>query len=883
MRRKPTDGCTPPPAFPRCVSNRPGLSRIDYRIGTYADIRNALLYQLNRCEILSDWTHRGADDPGIALLEGAAILGDILTFYQELYANEAYLKTAKWRESVADLVKLVGYRLTPGVGGHGVFAFQVRGDRAVTVPIGFPFTAQVTGVDGTIDFQTEAELAAYPWLGRFNLLRPSSSQPISSARREITITASKGELLLQPGDRLLIGPPKSPGSSTINGAATVIVDKVRDRHGLKLYTLKGGVPFVGQASLIGYKIGRSFRHFGHNSPPTKLKTTGTGTDAVDFWMSERKTTLPSVSDHEFPLDVRVDDLSVGTSVLVQRTPRDAADYAETSADSIESIRQDSLTWGAITGASTVLKLAGILVDRTGLATTTPSGQKGGLIFATFAVATGTALFAQPARVPVLGYALPSPDEGPDIRDLQLHEVRSPQLVIQACPEDDPKGEVKGTSLDFFGTAEEAKTLTKRELLCVVSDGNPATLKIKEVGAPPPGSSAEQRLLRPLILDSAVEYKNFPLEDSQTVVYGNLVKAKQGKSERETVLGDGDSRQVFQTFKLPKAPLTYFTTAGAAPPEVPELELRVSRRLWQRVSTLFGCKSDDEVYIVREDNEGNSWVQFGDGKTGARLPSGAANVSATWRTGIGAFGELKPDTRVQPSGRLDGLDSIVLTGDGVSGGDQPESGDRARVCAPGKVQALGRLVSLADFETEARLNAGVARAGAAWRLEDGVPTIVLSVLMDTARGDADFTHLQELIAEADRRRGMTRSPIVVNRGHRDYFWLEAQIEHDPRLLAEDVRRSVEAVLQVEGALDPAADGTAGRCFGQQLWASELEGFMQNAQGVRWVRITGLGPGEADAGDHLVHSPLTPAKDGILALKAGQLKLTLTPVAMVEALA
>jgi hypothetical protein len=27
-------------------------------------------------------THRGAVDPGIALLEGAAILGDILTFYQ---------------------------------------------------------------------------------------------------------------------------------------------------------------------------------------------------------------------------------------------------------------------------------------------------------------------------------------------------------------------------------------------------------------------------------------------------------------------------------------------------------------------------------------------------------------------------------------------------------------------------------------------------------------------------------------------------------------------------------------------------------------------------------------------------------------------------------
>ena len=48
---------------------------------------------------LASWTHRTADDPGIALLEGAAILGDILTFYQQHYANEAFLRTAAWRTS----------------------------------------------------------------------------------------------------------------------------------------------------------------------------------------------------------------------------------------------------------------------------------------------------------------------------------------------------------------------------------------------------------------------------------------------------------------------------------------------------------------------------------------------------------------------------------------------------------------------------------------------------------------------------------------------------------------------------------------------------------------------------------------------------------------
>ena len=59
----------------------------------------------------SAWTHRDADDPGIALMEGAAILGDILTFYQEHYANEAYLRTAAWRERLSDGQAMVSVSL----------------------------------------------------------------------------------------------------------------------------------------------------------------------------------------------------------------------------------------------------------------------------------------------------------------------------------------------------------------------------------------------------------------------------------------------------------------------------------------------------------------------------------------------------------------------------------------------------------------------------------------------------------------------------------------------------------------------------------------------------------------------------------------------------
>src|SRR5215204_975393 len=151
---------TQPPAIhgegcPCCITsksrisddNRPALSRFNYRIGTYGSIREFLFNRVDATPELQTWTYRAPDDPGVALLEGASILGDILTFYQEAYANEAYLRTAQWRESIADLVRLLGYRLSPGVGGNAVFAVELKKDEAVTIPAGFPLKATLENIE----------------------------------------------------------------------------------------------------------------------------------------------------------------------------------------------------------------------------------------------------------------------------------------------------------------------------------------------------------------------------------------------------------------------------------------------------------------------------------------------------------------------------------------------------------------------------------------------------------------------------------------------------------------------------------------------------------------------------------------------------------------
>ena len=175
--------CTEPSVFPKQLKNRPGLTHIDYRIGSYGDIREFLLRRLDHEPRLAAWTHRQADDPGIALLEGAAILGDILTFYQDLYANEAYLRTAKWRDSIGDLVRLLGYHLSPGIGGKATFAFGVKGSTSVVIPANFPIKAQLEGADKPVDFETTRKFIAEPALSQFSLYRPFDYPNIKKDQR----------------------------------------------------------------------------------------------------------------------------------------------------------------------------------------------------------------------------------------------------------------------------------------------------------------------------------------------------------------------------------------------------------------------------------------------------------------------------------------------------------------------------------------------------------------------------------------------------------------------------------------------------------------------------------------------------------------------------
>ena len=823
--------------FPHRANNRPALPRIGYRIGRYEDFVEAMLRHVDAAVPLSAWTHREPDDPAIALLQGAAILGDILSFYQEHYANEAYLRTAAWRESVADLVRLTGYRLAPGLGGHATFAFEVRGTQPVTIREGFPVKSDLRDVPDPADFQTEAELIAQPRIGRFNLYRQRIPNPtLAAGATTIELTAvnlatdslSLAAFDLKPGDTLMLMPNEAmfttPGTaySSEQAPQLVKVAKVTPQIGRVLIELESGPAASWAAPVRAYRVGRSFRHFGHNAPPSVTtpvsdastgNITGSRTAATRF---ERYIYHPdstygfgnqftSLDRTEMPLDIEASDLAAGRTLIVQGTARfdgHPVPVPFTVTRTITGVRGRTVQWGNLTAASTVLTL-------------------------------DNQLLANPSVL----------NEIADIRELRFHEVTSPRLTLAPLTGFASGAFANGTNaLYFFGTAAEAKPLAGRRLFLAHDDGR--SVEVACTSSPSSFNSASPApRMWPLSFDRAPApfAKSDFKEDAPTVtVFGNLVDATQGKAERDAVLGNGDATQVFQTFTLPKSPLTYFLASDATPPRRPELQIWVNGRLWTRVDALFGRGAKDEIYIVREDAEGRSHVQFGDGETGARLPTGLANVVARFRSGNGARGPVKPGATPSAPERPQGFDKVSLAGI-VAGGADPEDLEKAREAAPGKVQSLGRIVSVRDYETETLAIPGVVAASAAWDLHEGVPAVLLRVLLEAGR-EAEFAAVRAAIAHAQRCRGPDRHPVIVQQALLRYVFLDVTYARDPIYAFAAVNAALRAALGLAG--DEASRRTGlfglhGRRLGEREYASRIEGRLQNVTGVLWCKVVALG--------------------------------------------
>jgi uncharacterized phage protein gp47/JayE len=309
--------CEPTSALtPLTVSNRDGLEAIAYRVGTYSSFLATMLERISATPELDGLRTREGDDASIAVLSLWATVADVLTFYQERYANEAFLRTAVQRAAVRRLAALVDYRLRPGVAAMAWLAFSVADGQELRVPRGLRVQS-VPGQDEQAQtFETLGELHAVHALNRLRVLPPPYGRgPLAAGGTEALLdpgpAGRAAAAVLAPRDRVLVWEEGSAGRVE---ELTVAALRIEDDRATLVWDAPLRTSFPdGTATAKG---GRTFRLFGHSAPASAMTPHTDGTVPGGIRWSLDPTSFASATTSALALESRVEGLGAGARLLV---------------------------------------------------------------------------------------------------------------------------------------------------------------------------------------------------------------------------------------------------------------------------------------------------------------------------------------------------------------------------------------------------------------------------------------------------------------------------------------------------------------------------------------------------------------------------------------
>jgi len=328
----------------------------------------------------------------------------------------------------------------------------------------------------------------------------------------------------------------------------------------------------------------------------------------------------------------------------------------------------------------------------------------------------------------------------------------------------------------------------------------------------------------LATQTAFRYKRESLK-----IYGNVVKATHGET-REERLGSGDAGLALQSFTLKQPPLTFVAAPTAAGVES-TLKVYVDEVEWKETDTLVGLKGRDRRFVTKTDDDGKTTVTFGDGRHGARPPTGIENLRAKYRNGIGKAGNVLAEQVSLLQTRPLGVKGVINPLR-ASGGADKDNLAQARDNTPLAVMALDRLVSVQDYADFTRTFAGIGKA-AARRLSDGRREVVHVTIAGVDDAPIDpVSDLYRNLPLALRKFGETGPPVQVDSRELKLLVLSASIRLAPDYLWESVAQKVRGRI-----LD--AFGFQKRNLGQAALLCEVISVMQNTRGVAYVDVDVFG--------------------------------------------
>jgi hypothetical protein len=848
------------------IYNRPGLAAIAYRAGIHPQLKQTLVARLSSIErpALARLTTRDEDDFSIALLDAWATVADVLTFYQERIANESYLRTATERMSLLELARLIGYELRPGVAASTYLAFTIEdtpgafgqgfgtGTTAPNAPpkapppITLARGIKVQSVPGPEEkaqtFETVEEIQARaewnalkPRIKQKQLLEGDINRPVYLQGTATNLKAGDTVLVLAQGNKQLplvvlsvltdddaqttrlefvtsvsalpplVRPAKPQGSvndfSTKTGLSQTVVNQLIAKNwktedlealaaiqGWQLEDVASNINRVTSLQATDatkgvFALRQRASIFGHSAPrwdtlPNVMRFTQSFYDEA----FQVRTSTPAFIDNYENLTLQ----------------KDATDRAKTPGE----IHLDSSYPAIVKGSWLLLKAPGSDAD-------------------VFSVTGNTEVtrsdFAISAKVSRVTLNPGTFNSKYTIRTTTVFG-QSEQLPLADFPVTD---EVKNDSLTldgvYFGLRAGQKIILTGERTDLRGIYASETMKLKDV--------LIEAGFTVLVFDGFLANSYVR---STVSVNANVAQATHGETAFE-ILGGGDASQSFQRFTLKQPPLTY-VSSSAPSGRASTLEVRVNDILWTEVGSFYGHGPQERIYITRTGDDGKTAVEFGDGQTGARLPTGQENVSAVYRHGTGLEGLVRQDQLTQLMSRPLGLKGVTNPLAPLGAADA-EARDDARTNAPLTILTLDRVVSLRDYEDFARAFAGIGKALATWTWNGERRGVFLTIAGPGGASIPKIGDPYDKLLAAVLASGDPTVPLSIEPYTPRLFRLKAKVKVLPEYLPEKVLPVIEQKLRERFSFDA-------RSFGQTVALSEVVAVMQNVEGVVAVDVDKL---------------------------------------------
>ncbi len=888
-------------AEPITAQNAAYQSKLVYRADDYSSLRYKLLQHLE--DAFPNWNRmlaskQGDQDFGVALIEMFSYMADILGFYQNCRANEAYLRTATLPASLIELCRLIDYKVSPGVSASSLQAFFCKDRTSGTIAAGFKLKSKPQKGQPALVFETSADVDVSSTLNQLHLNGFDRSEILLNAtgtQPEMSVLLDQGYAGLKAGSFVVITSREKdpipiqllavadegtkrriswkagalPANQDLPIADVVILGKPKQQM-LLANSVQADQIAAGQIS-VAVEHPEIFQQIASwwTYPYGPIVFIAPGFQQAAQLLSVVGSVISWAPAFNIPLRRSETSVYYVTDFSGVVGPVDIGDR---SFEAFAWLNVGDTAVLTDEASSVIVRIIG--TDSFGRYTLAePINQKfpsGGLLFTVSlpnaeSGTTGSHFSAvQPVRLPAGTTQLILDKTYPDLLPGQLVVITDGEATtvceLTAVDINSNQATVLTVSLPLSHAFKAATTVIYGPFeLQMQIDGFNHSISSIAAGKTTLSLDGLVQGLAPgryLILEDssgaeAVRIMTVSYQDGRTdvdldapisrdyaladtIVLGNVVEITHGESVIENSLGSGDQSQANQTFKLHQTPTTFVHDAEGTRGARNTLQVFVGSELWPEADTLANSGPDDHnIMIDIDENQAMSFAG-GDGRFGAKFPTGINNISARYRKGLGAAGNVDRNSITVMAAPLPFLQSSRNPVASSGGADSPDL-ETTRQMVPITIRTIDRAVTLQDYQDLALSYAGIAKANVNWTRVDG--RRVIDLVVASTGGLALSAPLHDSLVTFLQDRSTPTHLILI----RDYQPVPVRLTLEVHVLPNFLQMDTGLRIQQSLGSGLAADGTKDyfnfdqRGLGEALYLSNVYARVEAIEGVDFLIV------------------------------------------------